>query len=289
MRPIALIALLAACALTGAGCGAGEEGPATSLIVTGEFGGRTIVETVKIPATPGLTVMRQLQGAHESTTSFGGRYVDSIEGTKEDGENSWLFYVDGVETTTAATSERLQGGEVVQWDFHPWQAVRIGGAIVGAYPQPMKSRGAEVVCSDDGTASCAKAKSVLRAAGVATTGERRVRVYVGSWGALGGIEGVPDLDRSGDVNGAFAQFTAGGKALTPFAADGSRRTSLGAGAGLLAAFAEGSKLSWVVTGTDDNGALAAAMLLERPESIANRFGAVVEGGNVRALPESVSP
>lgn len=287
-RPL-LIALLAACALSGVGCGSGGGGSETSLIVTEDFGSRTLAQVEKVPATAGLTVMRQLERTHESTTSFGGRYVDSIAGTKEDGTRSWLFYVDGVESTTAATSERLNGGEVVQWDFHDWQSVRVGGAIVGAYPEPLKSRGARVICTDGGNASCKATKSALSAAGIASTGKDRVRVYVGSWGSLAGLDGVPDLGAPGATNGAFAQFKSGGRSLVPFSADGSARPALGSGSGLLAAVASGSQLSWVVAGTDDDGALSAAKLLTQPAKLANRFGALVGGGELRALPEVVSP
>lgn len=280
-----LIALLAACAVLGAGCGAGAHGPQTTLVVTRDFGAAVVSQPKSIDATPGLTAMRQLQGSHETTSSFGGRYINSIDGLKEDNDSSWLVYVDGIETTKGATSVRLKPGQTVQWDFHAWQTIRTGGAIVGAFPQPLKSRGARVICAPERSDACVATRAALKAAGVLATGSSAVRVVVGQWSDIEGFDGVPDLTSSGETNGAFAQFSKNGDRLTPFSADGSEGRVLKAGAGLLAAFSDGTQATWVITGTDEAGAAEAAELLRRPAEIRNRFAVLATGGGMRPLPE----
>src|SRR6478609_4869148 len=97
--------LLAACALIGAGCGSsGSTGPVTSVTVTRDFGASVIAQAKTVDSTPGLTALRQLETVHKVTTSYGGRYVKSINGTTEDSDSSWLFYVNGIESKVGATS-----------------------------------------------------------------------------------------------------------------------------------------------------------------------------------------
>ncbi len=125
-------ALVAVCALTGMGCGAAAGEGDTTLVLTRDFGQKVVSPAAKLPLSPGLTAMRQLQKLHRTTTAYGGRYVDSIDGLKEDATYSWLYYADGIEADRGATGQRLRAGQTVQWDFHAWSAVRGGGAIVGA-------------------------------------------------------------------------------------------------------------------------------------------------------------
>lgn len=283
LRPTAL-ALLTACSLLGAGCGAGAEGPQTTLVVTRDFGAVTIGKIAHVPTSAGLTAIRQLQSARKTTTSYGGRYVDSIDGVKEDATDSWLYYVNGIEQPRGAASVRLKAGERTQWDFHPWQMVRTGGAIVGAYPQPLRSAGVQLVCAVRRSAACAATRRGLAAAGVPTGGD--ARVVVGTYKDIARLDGVPKLTAPGDTNGAYAQFSADGRRLTPFRADGSQAPTISERVGLLAPFASGGKITWLVTGTDQLGVAAAAGLLGSERGrLANRFAMLVDGDVVTPLPE----
>lgn len=292
MRPV-LATIALACALIGAGCGAGAGEGQTSLVVTRDFGTSIVKSSADVELTAGLTATRQLQKLHPATTSYGGRYVDSIGGLKESGAESWLYYVNGVEADRGATSVRLAAGDRVQWDFHRWQATRTGGAIIGAYPEPLRSRGAELVCRPKVSAACSAAGAALKSAGVlagkarASQGEAgAVRVIVGPWKAIAGTQGVPDLTEPASTNGAFAEFSASGAKLTPVVDDGSLQAPEAAGTGLLAASSRGGSLVWLITGTDDAGVLAAAGLLDRPKQLANRFAMIASASGARALPES---
>lgn len=286
MRAFASI-LLAACAVIGAGCGdSGSAGPSTSVTVTRDFGAAVIAKTESVDSTSGLTALRQLETVHKATTAYGGRYVKSINDTAEDDDSSWLFYVDGVESGQGATSVRLKPGQVVQWDFHAWQTIRTGGAIVGAYPQPLKTRGVKLICAPQ--ESCGQVRKDLTAAGIAVNSKSKNRVIVGAWNDIQGFNGVPDLTRPGDTNGAYAEFTKSGQTLIPYAADGSPQKGLTNSSGLLAAFSDADGVVWIATGTDEDASRSAARLLGAEQAkIKDRFAMAVDNGRALALPMGV--
>lgn len=281
------VILFVACALAAAGCGGDLEGSPTSVVVTRDYGAKVVSAPEQVPAGRGLTVMRQLERTHTVATAYGGRYVKAIDALEEDADSSWLFYVDGVEAIEGASSVRLRPGQSVQWDFHAWQNIRGGGAIIGAYPKPLRSSGTRLICAPTDSDACALARRNLVAAGVEIDAAAPTRVVVGTWSDIAGFDGVPDLAESGEGNGAFAQFIRGGERLRTFSADGSPGRTLNAGAGLLAAFApSGKNVVWVVTGTDSAGVEEAARLLgQDADAIKYRFAVAVSSRGPIALPE----
>lgn len=287
MTRLTTVLLLAACAVSGVGCGGSStSGPATSLAITRDFGAAEVVEAETVKATTGLTALRQLETLHDVTTAYGGRYVKSINGTTEDDDSSWLFYVDGVESDQGATSIRLKSGQVVQWDFHAWQSVRTGGAIVGAYPLPLKKRGVRLICAPPKSPACSSARAALTASGISVSSRAPDRVIVGAWNNIEGFNGVRDLTKSGESNGAFAQFSADGQTLTTFSADGSEGKTIKKQGGLLAAFADAQGVVWLATGTDSDGVSSAAELLDAGgRELKNRFAMAVAPVGPIALPE----
>jgi hypothetical protein len=284
-RPLIAAVVTASLALAGGGCGDSATGPDAQLVVTKNFGNQSIAST-SVPLSAGLTAMRQLEGSFAIETKYTGKYVSSIQNQAETGTDSWLFYVDGIESTKAATSVRLKPGQVVQWDLHDWQSVRGGGAIVGAYPRPLTSAPVQLVCKPATSAGCDKATSNLKAAGVkVATGSSSTRVVIGSWQSIAPIEGVPDLTKDGTSNGAYAVFSKDGGSVTAIRTDGSPGSSHGAGAGLIAATSAGGKTTWLVTGTDDNGVASAAALLKGDGGeLKDRFVVLAEENDGGATP-----
>lgn len=284
IRRLTLLSL-AACAFFCAGCGGGASGPQTTLSITRDFGQQQLGELDEVPATAGLTAMRQLASTHDVTTSYGGRYVDSVDGLKEDAERSWLFYIDGVEAERGATSKRLAGGERVQWDFHRWQNVRTGGAILGAWPQPLKKGGVRLICLPARADYCKLAEAQLAAAGIEQARAAGARLVVGTFNDVKSRDELPELDRHPESNGAFAAFSADGRTLTPVRGDGTPDAPEGAGSGLLAAFASGGRdVVWLASGTDTAGVVAAVRLLGKGGQLQNRFGLITSARGTRALP-----
>lgn len=279
------VVLIAVCALVGAGCESGSQGPSTSVVVTRDFGTSTIAKAESVEATAGLTVLRQLETNHKIETAYGGRYVKSIDGVAEDGDSSWLFYVDGVESKMGATSIRLKPGAVVQWDIHPWQTVRGGGAIVGAYPKPLKARGVRLICAPRGSQACRIAREGLTKHGIVVDSKSPVKLIVGPWKYIDGYDDVPDLTADGESNGAYAEFDDSGSKMTTVSPDGSSSQPI-EGGGLLAAFAPTNNPVWIVTGTDEKNVEAAAKLLDDGESrLKDKFAFAIVGGKPIPLPE----
>lgn len=284
MPRLAIPVLLAVCAVLGAGCGSsGSSGPATSVTVTRDFGAAVIAEAETVDATPGLTAMRQLESVHKVTTGYGGRYVKSINEYAEDSDSSWLFLVDGIESKVGATSTRLKPGQVVQWDYHAWENMRTGGAIVGAYPLPLKTNGVKLICAPQ--SSCGPVRKDLTAAGIGANPKSKNRVIVGAWNDIQGFDGVPDLTQPGDTNGAYARFTANGRTLIPYSADGSPQKGLVNSSGLLVAFADAGGVVWIATGTDEDASRSAARLLGAEKGkLKNHFAMAIDNGREHALP-----
>lgn len=285
----ASLALAVAVAISSAGCGSRTAGGDVSasegatLAVTRDFGATELREPAVLPADGDLSAMRQLQASANVETSFGGRYVTAIDGVKQDTAKGyeWLFYVDGVESDTGATSVELSAGQQVQWDYHRWAGVKPGGAIVGAFPAPLKQRSVALECIPNITTACATVRSKLREARVRFS-RKGVAFKVGTWTELARRDLGIDLSSDPAGNGAFAAFP-GDRTMQLAGDDGSVAETLGARSGLIAAFAEGSEPLWIVTGVDTLGVEAAAAGLDA-KTLNRRFTLAIGANGVTGLP-----
>src|SRR6478672_3945056 len=145
-RPIAAAAaialLLAALAAAGCGLGAGSDLGDVSIRVTRDFGAENLVKPAAEGITEADTVMRVLERDAEIETSYGGGFVQSIEGLEAEesgdrGPEDWFFYVNGVESAVGAAEYGLHGGESIWWDYHRWRSAMRVPAVVGSWPQPL--------------------------------------------------------------------------------------------------------------------------------------------------------
>lgn len=290
-KPIAAAIAVLAVAIGVAGCASGEpSGPTTTLSIMRDFGAVAVEPDAVVAATPGLTVMRQLEQTAKVETTYGGRFVNSINGLEGGAGNDWLFFVDGIESDKAATEWRLRGGEVVQWDFHAWQGTKTGNAIVGAFPRPLKSAGAKLECVPADSEACTAAKAALATVEVPSQSASAdaVKLYVGEWEQLKGKPGVPDLTAPAADNGAFASVSPDGKSIVVVNDEGLPAQRLKAGSGLVAASRVGTKVTWVVTGIDAQGVDAAVGLLST-SALKNRFAVAVSPAGRIALPVTSGP
>jgi Domain of unknown function (DUF4430) len=112
-RLASLVALALALAL--AGCG-GSRGSAT-LKVTRDHG-RNVLLKARVPA--GLTAMQALQRKADVKTSYGGRFVVSINGVASAPQRDWFYFVNGKLGDRSAAEVRLQDGDVEWWDYRRW-------------------------------------------------------------------------------------------------------------------------------------------------------------------------
>ena len=72
----------------------------------------------RVPA--GLTAMQALQRKAEVKTSYGGRFVVSINGVSSAPSRDWFYFIDGVLGDRSAAEVRLHDGDVELWDYRRW-------------------------------------------------------------------------------------------------------------------------------------------------------------------------
>lgn len=134
-RVAAAFAAAAVCAAL-AGCGGSNgEGEAT-LWVTRDRG-QEVLLSESVPA--GLTAMQALRREADVDTSYGGRFVDAVEGLSGDAASGrdWFYFVNGIEADRGAAEYRLRPGDVLWWDFRSWSGEDMRQpAVVGAWPEP---------------------------------------------------------------------------------------------------------------------------------------------------------
>jgi hypothetical protein len=134
MRKFALLLVLAL-----AGCGGG--GGNATLWVTRDRGQHVLL-VARVPA--GLTAMQALERKEKVKTSYGGRFVDAIDGVASAQQRDWFYFVNGVPPSRSAVEVRLHKGDNLWWDYRSWRDANEVQAVVGAFPQPFL-RGPAVV------------------------------------------------------------------------------------------------------------------------------------------------
>jgi hypothetical protein len=151
--------LLVALAL--AGCGARRSSGTATLWITHDRGSQVVL-TATVPA--GLTALQALAGKAKVTTRYGGRYVQSIDGTAGSlsARRDWFYFVNGIEGDRSAAEYRLHPGDVEWWDYRSWAHALSVPVVVGAFPEPFlhgfggKTRPAVVIGSGPGARALAR-------------------------------------------------------------------------------------------------------------------------------------
>ncbi|MGI8727292.1 MAG: DUF4430 domain-containing protein, partial [Solirubrobacterales bacterium] len=121
-RLAAAMALLGVVAAVGCGLGPGEaaDGAAT-LTVTRDFGAEELVEATTTDPTPTETVARFLDREAEIETSFGGNFINSINGIENraagSSQQDWFFYVNGYWSPVGAAEAEVRPGDRIWWDY----------------------------------------------------------------------------------------------------------------------------------------------------------------------------
>jgi hypothetical protein len=294
LAAVAIALLPAALAAAGCGLGAGNDLGDVGIRVTRDYGAETLVKPATESVTEADTVMRVLERDAQIETSYGGGFVQSIEGLEsvqggDGGPEDWFFYVNGVESAVGAAEYGLEGGEAIWWDYHRWREAMRVPAVVGSWPQPFSggyeghSHQVEVVCRD-AAAACDVVRGRLEDEGVtpAPAGAKdAIRVLVGPWQRLSHDPAAAQIDRGPSTSGVFAAFesnTAGGCLVQGLDEDGATGRVFGADAGLVAATRRyEAPPTWVVTGCDRAGVGAAARLLDSAD-LDGRFAVATDAG-----------
>ena len=294
----AITLFAAAIAAAGCGLGPGQDVGTVELSVTRDYGTRTILDRRVGDVTEADTVIRVLERNAKLATSYGGDFVDAIDGlestTSAGHYFDWLFYVNGVESTVGAAAYDLHGGEAIWWDYRDWSAALHVPAVVGSWPQPFldgyagKRHPVGVECLG-GRAACGQVRERLVSAGAtlaAGSPDGAIRVLVGPWARVRRDPAAAQIDDGPRVSGVFAEFSddGGGYELQGLGEDGKRPRAFGPDAGLVAATRDGeAPPTWVVTGTSAAGVSAAARLLDDAD-LRNHYAVAIEGGRETPLP-----
>jgi hypothetical protein len=118
------------------GCGHERTGSGTAALWVTRDRGATVLSVRSVPA--GLTAMQALDRELDLKTTYGGRFVQSIDGVKGDAskEHDWFWFLNGIEADRSAADYRLHAGDVEWWDFRSWRGEMREPVVVGAFPEP---------------------------------------------------------------------------------------------------------------------------------------------------------
>jgi hypothetical protein len=311
MRVASWAIVVAVSALAGCGGSDGSTdppvvgGPTVTQHITRDFGREVLSLEDDLPLERGATVMDLLRATHDVEPTPTDEDVLGIDGLVLHGgadETSWVLYVNGSEAFGTPAERVLHSGDVIQWDYRPWDIDSDVDAIVGAFPQPLAHGfngvrlAVTVRCVPTASIPCRRVKRALGRAGVrlgtaaAFDAERgrfvtpgRMRVLVGTWRRLRATRPLP-IDQGLAASGVFARFSPDSRALGLLDWKGRLAESHRAGAGLVAATQRSrDELLWVVTGTNDRGVARAAAALDA-DGLRNAFAMAVTQAGVTRLP-----
>lgn len=288
------VLLMAITVLAGCGLGPGEETGTARLLVTRDYGARTVVDQPKITLNESSTAMRMLDDETDLETSYGGGFVQAVNGIAGGGAEGrsfdWFYSVNGVVAERGSAEFPVGPGDTVWWDYRDWTDAMEVGAVVGAYPAPLSAgyddRGwpVRVECPQE-TRACAMVRTQLEEDGVklhSGTDGKAIRVLVADSKTLSRLAEGRRLNAGPATSGIFARFERSDLIGLDVRASAAR--NFGPEAGLVAAMRRGDQPPvWLVAGGSEAGVEAAAAALN-PEDLARRYAAVVSADRVGSLP-----
>ena len=285
---IATAAALCCAAAAGCGFGAGEKTGEVELRITRGGGAVEMVAPGYHEIRESDTVLRLTERNAEVETSYGGGFVDSIDGVEGGNESGlltdWFYSVNGIEVGTGAADYQLHDGERVWWYHREWNAAQRIPVNVGASPEPLASgyEGEEhpVALECFAQAGCAELEERLAEDGVELSEPEpdSIRILAGPWDKVREDPAAQLVEEGPVSSGVFAGFAAthAGWSLVLLNSNGveeQRRLS----APLVAATRIGEQPPvWLVTGTDEEAAERAMRLVDE-ETLDGRFAVGPDG------------
>ena len=111
------------------------------VIVTRDFGKQLLLDEA-VQVAPDSSAMSFLQSVATIETSYGGGFVNSINGIRSGYSNGhrsrddWFISVNGITSNRGALDYVLNDGDITHWDFHNWSFRQFIPATIGAFPEP---------------------------------------------------------------------------------------------------------------------------------------------------------
>jgi hypothetical protein len=293
------MATAAAVVIAGCGLGAGAGTSNVTVTVTKNFGFTRVAQLTETRVAGSETVMRMLERHFNVSLRYGGGFVQSIDGRAgSSNRRDWFYYVNGIEATKGAAATSVHKGDRIWWDLHDWAVTDTIPAVVGSFPEPfLHGSGGRrfptvLQCASDVSQACSRVSDELSSLGVPVatqqigtgSGTDSLGVVVGTWRDIRPEIVASLLQQGPAASGVYAKFAGGGSGLTLLDPHGNAGRTLGAGAGLVAATAQGSDTpTWLITGTDVAGVDAAAKALT-PAALRDHFAVAVQGSTATPLP-----
>ena len=293
---IAAAAALACAAAAGCGLGPGEETGEVELRITRGGSAVEMLAPEWHEIRESDTVLRLTERNAEVETSYGGGFVDSIDGVEGGREvgrlTDWFYSVNGIEVGTGAADYQLHDGERVWWYHREWNAAQRIPVNVGAYTEPLAS-GYEgekhpVALECLAEAGCDELEERLADAGVELSEPEpdSIRILAGPWDRVREDPAARMVEEGPATSGVFADMAPvidRGWTLALLNTRGVEEGRRVSGAPLVAAVRIGEQPPvWLVTGTDEEGAQLAMRLVDE-ETLDGRY-AVGPGGTALPLP-----
>ncbi len=314
MLPRPLIAaaagFLAAAVLGGCGLGPGTAPSGVKMVVTEDFGAKTVLSFSEPKVGGAETAMSLLMRNAKVGTEYGGGFVSSIDSHAEGHEYGkpldWFYYVNGEEAEKGAAETEVHSGDHIWWDLHDWSQSQDVPAVVGSFPEPFlngldgKRLPVILECVQQQSSACHAVSHRFTSLGIiagfaalGTVGEASeedsLKVIVGAWPQIARTAAGQTIAKGPSAGGVYVRILDGGKELGLLGKDGVVTRKLGAGAGMIAATRyQGSSPVWVVTGTDAAGVARAAAAFDSA-SLDGHFAIAItpsgSAGDVISLPD----
>jgi len=315
VRLLTLVCLFMVTLVAPVGCaieptGAGPD-MTVRVVATWDFGREVIFDQLlEVPS--GTSAMAALQEVANTETSYGGAFVNVIngvssgyagtQGTKQD----WFICVNGIQSNTGALDYTMRHGDVQRWDFHRWNFRTFIPAIVGDFPEPFlhgyKGQVKPTIIVYDGgfEQNAEELEGALIDLGVANVSsqpmvdlsdsdKRNANLII--IGYSGG-EMLAEMNSVWNRLGFFARFEDG--MLDIYTGTGEQAAQYGPGTGIIQATQSPwnprgtgacENVVWMVSGTDAAGIEAAAKALAtRSSDLQHAFAVVVTGGEIIRVP-----
>lgn len=301
---------LAACAPSPGVDVAADASPAQArVIATTDFGASVLFDVV-VALSPETTAMDALAQVAEVDTSYGGGFVEGINGvgTGISGKSArldWFYSINGFTARTGAAGYVLHDGDSEHWDYRDWSFRRNVSATLGAFPDAFvhgyrgNVKGSVVAHGPEFTDEAETLASVLAEAGASHV--RTVALEGVSGDLLENNNVVIVASRAADLVqqvsdnwarlGLFACFE--GEALRVYSADGEEEVRADSTGIILAmqnpwnSSGTGAceNVAVIVSGCDEAAVQDASALLSTayPELV-HVTGVVVQGESWAALP-----
>lgn len=289
-----------------------NESVTVRVVVTEDFGNELLLEQ-KFDVPAGSSAMSSLKQVAEVETSYGGGFVDSINGlssgyTGRAGKKlDWFVYFNGIMSKTGALDYTIRSGDVQSWDYHDWNCRMFTPAVIGYYPEPFLHGYAgmispTVIVYDSGyDAEASSLETALLNLGVDDVSSSAVSELSDSTKESANIILIGEVDSNAllselndawDRLGFFARFSDG--IITVYSGDGSVTSEYGPGTGVIQATQSPwnpkgtgacENVVWMVSGTDVSGVRSSVdILVNHHDRIEYAFAVVAVNGSVIKVP-----